>query len=246
MTGGNGELTAWLLHSRPFRDSSLLVDFLTLERGRVSAVARGVRSSKSRLRSLLQPFTPLCIETTGRHELQTLKRCEARGPLTLPLQGEHLLAGFYVNELLVRLLGSGEAEASLFACYERTLHGLASRQDLESVLRNFELELLDCLGYGVQFDADSVHGDCLEASAWYYVQPEGGFVRHAEASRTDQSGRNGLYRGADLLCIMRRDFSSPEVRQSARLLLRELLQSLLGERPLGSRDLFRQYRNSQS
>lgn len=246
MAGTSIELSAWLLHSRPFRDSSLLLDFLTLERGRVNAIARGVRSSKSRLRSLLQPFTPLYIETVGRHELQTLKRCEARGPLALPLRGEHLLGGFYVNELLVRLLASGEAERSLFMSYEQALHALAAGQDMDAILRNFELELLDCLGYGVQFDADSVHGACLEESAWYYVQPEGGFVRHGEASRPEQAERTGLYRGADLLRIMQRDFSTEEARRSARQLLRELLQPLLGDRHLGSRDLFRQYRNGQT
>lgn len=245
MAGRNSEMTAWLLHSRPFRDSSLLLDFFTLERGRISAIARGVRSSKSRLRSLLQPFTPLVIETAGRHELQTLKRCEARGPLPLPLHGEHLFAGFYVNELLVCLLGSGEAESALFSTYERTLGALASSMDLDAVLRGFELELLDCLGYGVQFDADSVHGECLEEAAWYYVQPEGGFVRHGEASRPDQEARRGLYRGEELLRIMQRDFSSEAVRRSARQLLRELLQPLLGEKTLSSRELFRQYRNSR-
>lgn len=246
MAGASVELSAWLLHSRPFRDSSLLLDFLTLERGRVSAIARGARSSKSRLRSLLQPFTPLSIETVGRHELQTLKRCEPRAALPLSLQGEHLLAGFYVNELLVRLLGSGEAEHGLFASYERVMLALAAAGDLDRVLRSFELELLDSLGYGVQFDADSVHGGCLEEEAWYYVQPEGGFVRHGQASRPEQEGRSGLYRGEDLLRVMQRDFSTDAARRCARELLRELLQPLLGDRKLASRELFRQYRNSKS
>jgi len=237
-------LTAWLLHSRPFRDTSLLLDFFTLERGRVSAIARGARSSKSRLRSLLQPFMPLLIDTVGRHELQTLRGCEVRNPQLAQLQGERLLAGFYVNELLVRLLGTHEAEASLFRAYEETLQALASSQDMEMLLRCFELELLESLGYGVQFDTDANSGEVLEEKAWYYLQTDGGFVRQQQ-SWSPETDAQGLYPGSELRRIMLRDFSAESTRRCAKQLLRELLQRHLGDRPLSSRELFIRHRNAR-
>ena len=234
-------LTAWLLHSRPFRDTSLLLDFFTLERGRVSAIARGARSSKSRLRSLLQPFMPLVIDTVGRHELQTLRGCEVRTPPLGQLLGERLFAGFYVNELLVRLLGTHEAEASLFRAYEETLQALAGAQDMEMLLRCFELELLENLGYGVQFDSDANSGEILEEQACYYLQTDGGFVRQQQAW-LPEAGAQGLYPGNELRRIMLRDFSAASTRRCAKQLLRELLQRHLGDRPLSSRELFRRHR----
>src|SRR5690606_13432265 len=109
MAGRNESLQAWLLHSRPFRETSLLLEFLTLEHGRVTAIALGARSIKGRLRLLLQPFVLLRISVTGKHELRNLQASEASAPGLL-LQGERLFAGLYLNELLVRLLQGHEAE----------------------------------------------------------------------------------------------------------------------------------------
>jgi DNA repair protein RecO (recombination protein O) len=231
------KIHAWLLHSRPFRETSLLLDFFSLERGRFSAIARGVRSAKSPKRALLQPFTPLSLSVAGKTDLLTLKSVDADGPALL-LAGTALFSALYVNELVTRLLGGVETEPALFAHYEDTLRALLAGHDVEVVLRLFELQLLDTLGYGVDFTHDAEHGEPVEADARYYLHAESGLVRQhaidATASREHQ-----LYDGAELLAIAQRDFSQPATRRVAKFLMRQLLGRHLGERELASRELFR-------
>jgi DNA repair protein RecO (recombination protein O) len=229
-------LSCWLLHSRPYRDSSLLLDFFTEPQGRVSAIARGVRTAKtgaaSGRRSLLQPFTPLQIALTGRGELRVLGQVEARG-VGLALRGEHLLSALYVNELLVRLLPAHEQEAALFSEYGKLLSYLRQGTDIEPLLRNFELLLLDSLGYGLQLSHEVHSGDPITASHYYALHPDGGFV-----VQIPRSAQEALYAGGDLLNIASRDFSSVDTRKAAKHLLRYVLQQHLGSRPLMSRSLF--------
>jgi DNA repair protein RecO (recombination protein O) len=234
------KIHAWLLHSRPFRETSLLLDFFSLERGRFSAIARGVRSAKSNKRALLQPFTPLNLAVAGKTDLLTLKSVDADGPALL-LTGAALFSALYVNELVTRLLSGVEAEPALFALYQDTLCALQEGSDVEVALRLFELQLLDTLGYGVDFAHDAEHGAAVEAGARYYLHPESGLVRqHAVDSAA--SREHQLYGGAELLAIARRDFSASQTRRAAKLLLRQLLGRHLGERELASRELFRSSR----
>jgi DNA repair protein RecO (recombination protein O) len=231
------KLHTWLLHSRPFRETSLLLDCFSRERGRFSAIARGVRGAKSHKRALLQPFTPLSFSVAGRGELVTLKDAEASGP-ALPLCGTALFAALYLNELLTRLLHGAEVEEDLFTHYETTLRALLIEGDIEAALRRFELHLLDTLGYGVDFTQDAEHGAAVEAEARYYLHPDAGFVRQ-QASEDAQNREQRLYGGAELLAIARDDFSAPATRRAAKLILRQLLSRHLGERELASRELFR-------
>lgn len=227
----------WLLHARPYRDTSLLLDLFTQEEGRVGAIARGVRAvGKGKAiskRSLLQPFVPLQVSLAGRGELRTLGQTEALSA-GIPLLGERLLSALYVNELLVRLLPSHEKESEVFEDYGRLLQALAGSAELEPLLRNFELQLLDVLGYGLQLTHDVVTGEVIHAEAWYQLQQDGGFIRQP-ASVSDTLT---LYAGNDLLALVRRDFSSVETRRSAKRLLRSALQQQLGSRELASRALF--------
>jgi DNA repair protein RecO (recombination protein O) len=237
-------LSCWLLHSRPYRDSSLLLDFFTEPQGRVSAIARGVRTAKtgaaSGRRSLLQPLTPLQVSLSGRGELRALGQVEARG-VGLALRGEHLLSALYVNELLVRLLPAHEQEAALFSEYGKLLHGLQQSADIEPMLRNFELLLLESLGYGLQLGHEVHSGDLITASSYYALHPDGGFV-----AQIPLSAQEALYAGGDLLNIAKRDFGSADTRKAAKHLLRQVLQQHLGSRPLMSRSLFGKPGNSKS
>lgn len=238
MAGRSETLTAWLLHSRPFRDTSLLLDFLTLEQGRVSAIARGARTQKGRGRSTLQPFMPLHITLAGKHELRTLHSVEAAAP-GLQLQGERLFAGFYLNELLVKLLHGHETESELFRIYASTLAALATESDVEPQLRCFELRLLHSLGYGLQFDHDADSGEALQTDAWYYLQVDGGFVRHLQVPADDADAqRAGVFNGAALLHMADLDFSHEQTRRQAKRLLRQVLQQHLGGKEITSRQLF--------
>lgn len=229
---------AWLLHSRPFRDTSLLLDFLTPDHGRVSAIARGARGPKSRTRALLQPFQPLSISVAGRSELLNLRLVEPRGPAR-PLLGERLFSALYINELMVRLLPGHESEADLFETYGQILLDLAGPAELEPLLRSFELQLLDTLGYGLQFAHEADNSEAIAGEGWYYLREDSGFVRQLQVQDPQhQSSAVQLYPGAELLLIAAQNFSAASTRKYAKRLLRQVLQQHLSERPLASRELF--------
>jgi DNA repair protein RecO (recombination protein O) len=232
-------LGAWLLHSRPFRETSLLVDFLTRERGRCTAIARGVKSPRSQRRGLLQPFIPLQITLSGRNELQNLGNVDALGYSPL-LTGERLFAALYVNELLVRLLPVHEPALEIFDAYTGLLSALAGTATLEPLLRNFELDLLESLGYGLQFTHDADSGEDVVSEAWYGLSLESGFVLQERMHNTAGPHNQPLsFSGRALLAINARDFADSETRKVAKRLLRHVLQQHLGNRELASRDLFR-------
>lgn len=231
--------SAWLLHSRPFRDTSLLLDFLTPDHGRISAIARGARGPRSKQRALLQPFQPLIVSLAGRTELLTLRDVESAGP-GLALTGERLFSALYVNELMTRLLRGHEGEATLFDLYSGVLVGLNAGMELEPLLRDFELRVLDALGFGLQFSHEAETGEALDADSWYYLHHDTGFVRQRSVHEPHPDATQHLYPGHELHRIAARDFASSTTRACAKRLLREVLQHHMSERPLTSRELFMQ------
>lgn len=223
---------AYILHTRPYRDTSMLVDVLTPQFGRVGLVARGVRSRKTPKRNLLNPFARLLISFQGKTDLKLLTQFEAEGTPAY-LSGNHLFSGFYVNELLVRLLPEMDAHEDIFALYEHTLELLAQQQLLEPVLRQFELKLLESLGFGIDLTADAKSGEPLVAGRNYCLDPTGGFYL-----ADDSVPFNFQFPGEHIGAFAVGDLSSPEVRQTAKRVTRTLLRPLLGNKPLKSRELF--------
>lgn len=231
--------SGWLLHSRPYRDTSMLLDFFTEESGRVSAVARGIRNPKAKQKAFLQPFIPLHISLSGRGELQNLRQVEARSA-ALFLHGEALFSALYINELMVRLVAGHERDKTLFDAYSEVLQELSSGAQIEPLLRTFELRLLENLGYGLQLAHEADSDNPVVAEGWYYLQADGGFVRQLQVSESDAGASSGhLYCGEELQRIGRADFSAVSTRRAAKRLLRAVLQQHLSERPLGSRELFK-------
>ena len=231
---------AYLLHSRPFRDSSLLLDFLTRDYGRVRAVGKGVRRARSSSRGLLQPFTPLQVSFAGKLELKTLRQVELLSG-SIPLRGQQLFSALYINELITRLVQGHEAEASLFAVYESALNQLSLPQEgIEPVLRRFEITLLEALGYGIEFGHEVHSGELIQPDGYYCLELEGGFSRvEASLLPSPASGaRPGLFPGKDLLCMEAGDFSAADTRRTAKQILRQVLAVYLGDKPLQSRQLF--------
>lgn len=226
---------SYILHSRPYRDSSVLLDVLTAEYGRVGLLARGARrqSRKGSRGALLQAFTPLLLSFSGRSELKNLGATETAG-VAFSLRGEALYSAMYVNELLVRLLHRNDAHPRLFASYSTVLQELVSMQSLDSALRQFELALLDELGYTLDLACDGASGDAIEAAGHYAFEPGSGLVAR------DIHGRQTThcYRGVDLLAMAAGDFDG-EARLPARRLLKAVLAIHLGDQPVKSRDLFR-------
>lgn len=232
---------AFLLHRRPFRDTSQILEFLTPEHGRISLVAKGVRR-KARggsLGAVLQPFTPLLVSFTGRSDMKTLTAVERVGT-AMSLQGERLFSALYVNELLVKLLQRHDPHTLLFAHYAQALEALSSNSAVEVSLRTFEFSLLDVLGYQINPALDASSGEPVDPDCWYRLQDELGLVLSHEPPHPDRS----LFSGADLLRIARGDYAD-SAGLAAKRLLREALSVQLGGQPLRSRELFTPQRRDQ-
>jgi DNA repair protein RecO (recombination protein O) len=210
----------------------MLVDFLTPQFGRITAVARGVRSRKTSKRNLLNPFTRLLISFQGKTSLKLLTHFEAEAT-TFTLTGKHLYSGFYLNELLVRLLPELDAHADVFYRYQQSLQQLNEQSDLEPVLRYFELQLLADLGYAIHFSADAKSGLPISGDNFYCLDVQQGFYLSQPDTPT-----NFQFSGAHILAIDCQDFQQAEVRQTAKRITRILLKPLLGNKPLMSRELF--------
>lgn len=229
---------AFVLHSRPYRDTSLLVDFFTLEHGRISAVARGVRQRKTRTRSLLNPFSRLLVSFQGKSDLKLMTAVESDN-LFFDLRGEQLYCGFYLNELLMRVLAEMDPHPDLFQTYQQGLQALQSGADLEPLLRCFELDLLAELGYGVDFGRDALTDDVIQPDGYYSFDAQQGFSLVSPVDVSSNSAAARFFMPGKIIdSIARRDFSESSTRISAKQLCRQMLKPLLGNRPLKSRELF--------
>lgn len=227
---------AFLLHARPFRDSSQLIDVLSRDYGRLTLVARGVRASRSRYRGVLRPFAPLALSWSIAGDLGTLTGAEAAGRPPV-IAGDALMAGFYVNELVLKLTHRHDPQPELYAAYEAAVTGLTSGPAVEYTLRCFELRLLRAIGYGLDLEHDMVTGLPVEEDAWYRVRPAEGVAR-ATADGPDAS----VFSGAELRDIAAERLEDPALLGRARRILRGALEHCLEGRELSSRRVMRAMR----
>jgi len=220
---------AYVLVQRPYRETSLLIEVFTRHEGRVGLVARGVRGPRSKQRALLQPFAPLLLSWRESGELGTLAAVEAAGA-PQGLAGERVFHGWYLNELLLKLLQRHDPHPGLYAAYEAVLPVLAGGDD-EPALRRFELALLAELGYGLDLSGD------FDPQAHYRYRHEGGFELSAATAADALSG-------ATLLALRENAMEAADAvqRRQARTLLRAVLRRLLGGRELETPLLLRALR----
>ena len=219
----------FILHHRPFRDTSLLEVF-SRDHGRVGMVARGARGPRSRLRGLLQPFRPLLLSWQLRGELGTLTAAEAAGPVPPPpTGGETLLGLYYLNELLLRLTARLDPHPDLYQLYAATFADITGAAPLAPALRRFERRLLDALGYGPDLVRDAA-GQAIDAAASYRYDPALGLA----ACRADAGG---ALLGASVLALAEDRLADARALADARRLLRAALDVHLDGRPLKSREL---------
>ncbi|MCL2913401.1 DNA repair protein RecO [Shewanella corallii] len=216
----------YVLHSRPYRETSVIANLLVDGLGRVDAVVR-VGSGKRNLKSIIQPFQPLIFSLTGRSELKTMTLVEPMSP-AIPLTGKSLYAGIYLNELMIRTLQHGGE--TLFICYHKALMALA-REFGEAQLRYVEMALLKELGAMPSLEHDG-HGKEIEATLNYQYLVEQGFWPIA-----DGAGKIRIWSGAGLQRFAQGSLIEEDL-PAAKGLMRILLQPLLGEKPLLSRALF--------
>ncbi|QJD31388.1 DNA repair protein RecO [Methylococcus geothermalis] len=223
--------SAFVLHRRDYRETSLILELFTLHHGRIGLIAKGARRGRQGLAPVLQPFVPLLVSWCGRGELATLTQAEAGGS-GLRLQHTALFCGFYLNELLMKLLPSHDPHPELFNAYRHALADLAADEDPETALRGFELSLLEDIGYGLQLVAEAVGGQAVRPDRLYTYRIEAGPVPATE----DEAD---AVLGATLLALRDRRFDSPETRTEAKRLMRRIIAHHLEGRALKSRELFR-------
>lgn len=219
---------AYLLHSYPWRETSLIVEVFSREHGRLSLVAKGARRPLSVLRGVLMAFQPLSLSWMGRGEVKNLVQAEWQGGQPL-LQGVALLCAYYLNELLLRMLAREDAHANLFDAYARTLACLAAGQAYAPLMRAFELTLLRELGYAPSFDCEAESGEAIDPAGRYVFLMERGAIAAGD------HGDAPTIPGQALLAMAAADFSDVQTLMHAKPLMRRLIQHHLDGPPLESR-----------
>ena len=223
---------AFVLHTYPYRETSLIVEALSRHAGRVALVARGAKRPRSAIRGSLLSFQPLELSWSGKNEPRTMHKAEWRGGQPM-LQGLALLCGFYMNELLLKLLPRDDPHETLFDIYAQSLMDLSKQQNLPEVLRRFELGLLRELGYGLQLEHEAGSEETIVAENDYGYIPDRGPI----ALRS--SGNQVQFRGKTLLDLQREDFSDPQTLAESKQLLRMQIKHHLGQQELQTRQLLR-------
>ncbi len=237
------EQQAFLLHSRPYQDHNYIVDLLTEYDGKVSAVVFIGKNAKANKKAFLQPFRPLTILLKGRGALKNLSRLESSGK-SLNLTGNYLYSGFYLNELLIRLMTEQQICPALFQQYRQSLTELAAKKALENNLRNFEITLLDELGisfdFSPLFEQHTVDQTNNEEQSFppthYYFSSEQGFVPWLNQGIAESYC---CYKVEHLIAIAEQRLDSQEIMLTYKLLMRQVINSLLGSKPLNSRKFFK-------
>jgi DNA repair protein RecO (recombination protein O) len=223
---------SYILHSRPYRESSLLLEALSCSHGRVGLVARGARGARSRWKNVLQPFRPLLLSWSQKGELGTLTSADqvASPPA---LAGEALFCGLYANELTTRFLQRSDPHPGLFEQYRGLLAELAAGNAPQPLLRVFEKRLLQSAGFGLQLDHEHGGSDGIRANAWYSYVPESGPQR----KEYDADKAHELVSGAALLALKSGEIEDQHLKE-LKSLMRRLIRFYLGDKPLNSQSLF--------
>jgi DNA repair protein RecO (recombination protein O) len=220
---------AYVLHQRAYKNSSQLLDCLTEDHGIVSLVAQGSRrAGRGQRRALLQPFHPLQLSWSRRGELGRLTDVELAEPLA-PLVGNALFAGYYANELMLRLVARGDANRAAYSCYIRCLAALAASPTVSCALRMFERDLLQALGYGIDLEVDIDSGEPIRPELRYRFEMESGARLH---SGTTHAG--SIFLGQELIALRDGELGDIKSLRAARRLLQPVLAHYLGDRPLKS------------
>jgi len=220
---------AFILHHRPFRDTSQILDLISRDHGKLSVVARGSRGARSRLKGILRPFMPLSVSWMIKTDLGTLTGAEVSGA-PLSLTGDALLSGFYVNELILHFLHRHDPQPEIFDVYSHTIEALAAAgNDVAICLRQFEIELLRQIGYALNLDHEYGTNKALQPQQHYEYRPEQGPV----AVNCKEGAQ--VFTGEVLSAIGLQQFEDAAVLRSANRLLRDVIAFHLGGKELKSR-----------
>lgn len=220
----------FVLHTRPYSETSLILDVFSEDSGRVTLIAKGARRKRSNLKGALQPFTPLFMKWSGRGSMPVLTQAEPIS-IGLPMRSYILYSAMYVNEILARVLEPNTPYPVLFLDYLNALRELAQADNPEPALRRFELALLYHLGYGIDFLHCAGSGLPVEDEMTYTYREQRGFIASMVQGQLSFTGRQ-------LKAIAARHFESPDQLRAAKRFTRIALKPYLGGKPLKSRELF--------
>jgi DNA repair protein RecO (recombination protein O) len=236
------ELTpCYILHRRDYRESSLILEVISKEYGRVSLIAKGAKRNKKQQGINYNLYQKYLMSWVIKTELGTLIDVELASGMN-SLTPQQMMTGFYMNEIILRLLHKHESHPELFDSYDSTVVKLSTNVPEESLLRYFEKTLLQSLGYGVVFDQDLITGNPILADENYYYRLDFG------PSSDPQDNRPGVaVSGKTLIELDKETLTDAQNKQEAKILLRSLLNQYLGDKPLASRQLYQAYiKNKQS
>ena len=223
----------YILHHRPFRDSSQILDVMTRDHGKIALVARGSRGSKSRLAGVLRPFMPLRLSWVAKSDLGTLTGAERDGT-PAGIVGDAIFSAYYVNELLLNLLHKHDSQPEIYALYAEILGVLVTTDNVAASLRSFEIEFLSLLGYAVIVDPQESGKSILDPEQNYEYRMQQGPVA------VERSSGALVFSGATLLAIAEQRFVDADTLRAASRLLREVIAFHLGGKELKSRKVLRE------
>ncbi len=231
--------SGFVLHQRAYQNTSAIIDVFSRDYGRLSLVARGVKRKNSQLKSVLQSFQPLSLSWVRRSDLGVLTHAELQ-PSIIQLDHELLYSGFYLNELIVRLVPVYDAMPDLFDAYSKALSSLSDAHNLSVTipLRLFEKKLLQALGYEILFDLEADGHTAITENEYYVFIPEQGFLPVGEEKQI-----NRPFKGEYLLALAADQLEKKETQHTAHRLMHISLKRLLGDKPLKSRELYKAYRS---
>ena len=224
---------AFVLHSIPYKETSLILDVFTRDYGRVALIAKGAKRPHSSLRPVLQQFQPLQVHWTGKNELKTLTKSEWMGGI-VPLVGDALLCGFYMNELIVKFLAREDAHEDLYDAYHSTIAKLSQASGAyEKILRPFEIYLLQETGFCAPLDYCQETGKQLDPDINYVYQPERGLRPATDFDPSHWPVLLGKY----LIQLVNQDFEDPQTIPLSKSLMRFLLSLHLQDQVLTTRQI---------
>ncbi len=221
---------AYLIHQRPYSETSQIVNLFSRHYGRIDVVAKGSKRPKSKFKSFLQPFSPILVSWSGRSQLKTLRNVDINSDKQLNAPSKHLMSAFYLNELILSFLTTADPHPELFDVYSLAIEKLSYENSSEAILRDFELNLLTEIGYAINFQTEAMSLKKIDPNLSYRFFVEEGFISSITASN-----RDALIKGSVLKAIDNRDFSNPEILKVAKRIARQSIRHHLSGKELNTR-----------
>jgi len=218
---------AFLLHQRPYGNTSVMAEMFTLDNGRISVIAKGAKKPKSKFFGVLSPFSKLRITYRGKSELKTLTNVDKEDIFSDSFSKLSYTL-LYINELLIKILPQGAPQKELFDLYDKFLLEIKTSNEIDIILRRFEIDLLEMLGYGINFINEVDSGQSIDADKLYDFVPELGF----------KESPNGIFNGKEIISISKLDFENINKKKFKSLTTMAIGYSLDGG-DLKSRQIFK-------